>query len=381
MNPRLSFILPCQNEEQALPACLDEIREAIRMYDLQAEVIVVDNASSDRSAAIVKERQAAFPQLILAAEERPGYGLAYLKGFSLARGDYLFLADADHSYNFQEVDRFLARLDAGADLVIGNRFAHKLAKQTMPWSHKYLGNPFLSFLVKKLFKIKVNDIHCGARALKRSVLDQLSLRTGGMEFASEMIIKAGRARLRLDEVPISYRPRLGKSKLNSWRDGWRHLRFILIYSPLFLFLWPGLFLFGSGALLTAWFYFFTPVFFGLQLYVHPLFFSVILMILGYQLIFFGAFAKIYAVNHLGDRDDVLEKMFRHLTIEKAGSFGLLLALSGTLIYLAILIRWIASGFGSLDEIKNSIIALALSVLGVQTFFSAFMLSILGIKEK
>ena len=381
MEETISIIIPCLNEEVALPACLGEIKKAISQYFLKAEVIIVDNNSRDRSAVIVKEWQSSFPELILVSENREGYGLAYLKGFSVASGKYIFMADADNSYNFLEIDKFIKKLEEGSDLVVGNRFSGRMARKSMPFLHRYLGNPFLSFLVRLLFKVRINDIHCGARALKRQCLEKISLHTGGMEFASEMIIKASRADLKIAEIPISYRERLGSSKLHSLTDGWRHLRFILLYSPLLLFLLPGLVLFILGLAFTAIFYFYSPMIFGIQLYTHPLFFFSVMVVLGYQLIIFSGFSKIYAITHLGDSHRFLESFFKRLTIEKAGFLGIIMAVAGLGIYLNIFINWADSGFSSLNEIKNSIVALTLSILGVQTFFSAFMFSILGIKEK
>jgi len=381
MNPELSIIIPCLNEEEAIASCLLEVQKAIKEYSLAAELIVVDNNSKDKSAAIVRSYQNSFPELQLVREEREGYGLAYLKGFTVARGKYIFMADADSSYDFLEINKFLDKLKVGYDLVVGNRFAGLMVKKSMSWSHRYLGNPFLSFLVRFFFQVKINDIHCGARAISRAALDRINLHTGGMEFASEMIIKASRQKLKITEIPINYRPRLGESKLHSLTDAWRHLRFILLYSPLFLFLLPGTILFGLGLIFMALFYFFNPIFFGFQLYVHPLFFFSVMVILGYQLILFSGFSKVYAITHLGDSDHRLESLFKWLTIEKAGLVGILMALMGAVIYVIIFVSWVGSGYSSLDEIKNSIVALTLLVLGIETFFSAFMFSILGIKEK
>ena len=251
----------------------------------------------------------------------------------------------------------------------------------MPWLHRYLGNPFLSFLTRELFKIKIKDIHCGARAISRAALEKITLHTTGMEFASEMIIKAAKAGLKITEVPIVYQPRIGESKLKSFPDGWRHLRFMLLYSPNFLFLVPGAILFSLGAVLMAYFYFFSPKFIGVQLYVHPMFLFAVLIMVGYQIMFFAFFSRIYAVTYLGDKDRSIEYFFQKITLEKAGIFGLLLFLGGAALYLYIFSKWLHSGFGSLDEIKNSIVALTLVVLGIQTFFSAFMFSVLGIKER
>ena len=381
MNPEISIILPCLNEEQAIGSCLLEIQQAISAYSLSVEVIVVDNNSQDKTSEIVKHIQASFPELILVTEAREGYGLAYLKGLSLTNGRYIFMADSDGSYNFLEINNFISKLKDGFDLVVGNRFSGSMAKQSMSWSHRYVGNPFLSFLVRFFFGVKITDIHCGARAISHAALDKINLRTGGMEFASEMIIKASRQKLKITEIPINYRPRLGESKLHSLTDAWRHIRFILLYSPLFLFLLPGLSLLFFGIFFMGLFYFSNPILFGVPLYVHPLFFFCVMVILGYQLILFSGFSKIYAITHLGDSDIRIEKIFRWLTIEKAGLAGIVIALLGLIIYIIIFINWVRSGYSSLDEIKNSVVALTLLVLGIQTFFSAFMFSILGIKEK
>ncbi len=381
MHPKISIIIPCLNEEEAIGHCLEEINGAINKYNLDAEVIVIDNNSSDKTAAIAESKKPLFSQLLIIKEAREGYGLAYLRGFSQVKGEYIFMADADSSYDFYEINKFLDKLRDGDDLVIGNRFSGSMEKGAMTWLHRYIGNPILSRLVKLLFSIKINDIHCGARAFKANILNKVNFNTGGMEFASEMIIKAKKANLKISEVPITYRPRLGKSKLNSLTDGWRHLRFILLYSPLLLFFVPGLSLISVGLGAMIFFYFKNPEIFGIKLYVHPLFLFSLMIILGYQLIIFSAFSKIYAINHLGDQDKLIESWFKKITIEKAGSLAIAMILIGVLIYLIIFANWINSGFSSLNAIKSSIVALTLIVLGAQTLFSAFMLSILGIKEK
>jgi glycosyltransferase involved in cell wall biosynthesis len=384
--------------------------KTIQRYSLQAEVIFVNNGSSDTSREILLSNLKNFPELHVIDEPNVGYGSAYLAGLGVARGEYIYMADCDDTYDFGEIPRFLEKLKGresgdthnthgnpsgyeipsecnthiGADLVVGNRFAKIHKKNTrldMPWHHQYIGNPLLSFLVKAFFKVKIHDIHCGARAIRRSAFERIVLYTRGMEFASEMIIKCAKQDMRIEEIPITYRARIGTSKLNSFSDGWRHLRFILLYSPLVLFLLPGALLFLLGFVSMGIMYFATPQIFGLQLYVHPMFFSSLLMIVGYELILFAGFARTYAITHLGDKDTFLEPLYRKITIEKAGLVGIILSTIGGAIYIFIFAKWIRSGFGSLDEIKNGVVALTLITLGIQTFFSAFMFSILGIKEK
>jgi len=376
----ISIILPCKNEEFGLQKCLDQIKETIRNCRLNVEIIVVDNNSTDRSRKILTQNQLSLPELLVVDQPIDGYGSAYLKGFECARGEYIFMADSDGTYDFRDIPRFLDEINKGYDMVIGNRFATSIPKDSMSLLHR-IGNPVLSFVTRMLFKIKIKDIHCGQRMIKRSALSKIVLYTAGMEFASEMIIKAARQNLKIAELPISYSPRLGDSKLRTFSDGWRHLRFLLLYSPLFLFMIPGFLLFLLGTLSMFVLYFFEIRMFEIQLYIHPMFLSSLLILAGYQIIFFAGFAKVYAVTHLGDNNKTIIKLFKHITIEKAGFVGLCAIITGIVIYSSIFISWIDSGFGPLNEIKNSIIALTTIVLGVQTFFSAFMFSILGIKEK
>jgi glycosyltransferase involved in cell wall biosynthesis len=381
IKPQISIILPCLNEEKAISSCLDEIRRTIKNNSFSVEVIVVDNDSTDNTASILSIYQKNFPELVIVNEKERGYGFAYLKGLSISRGEYIFMADSDGTYNFSEIPLFIDKLKNGFDLVIGDRFSNRMEKDSMPWSHKYIGNPILSSLVRLFFGVKIHDIHCGARAITREALSKLNLYTGGMEFASEMIINAKKENLKITEVSIEYRVRVGESKLNSLADGWRHLRFILLYSPLVVFLLPGLFIFLSGIVLMFIFYFFEPIFFGIKFYTHPIFLFSLMIILGYQLIVFSLFSKIYAITHLGDKNKFIESIFSYITLEKIIFIGIIISIIGIYMYLSIFRNWINSGFGSLDEIKGSIVGLTIIVLGVQTFFSSFMFSILGIKNR
>ncbi|MDP7196062.1 MAG: glycosyltransferase family 2 protein, partial [SAR202 cluster bacterium] len=309
-----------------------------------------------------------------------GYGNAYLEGIKKARGLYVFLADSDTTYDFQEIPRFLKELDNGYDMIIGNRLTGNIEKGAMPFLHRYIGNPFLSFLLRLFFKIPIHDAHSGMRALKRNVFLNLNLRTTGMEFATEMIIKAGKQHLKIKELPISYYKRKGISKLRSFTDGWRHLRFMLLYSPLFLFFIPGLFLFLVGLSTLLWFYFGNPVIAGVPFFFHPMFISTLLVIIGYQIMGFAIFAKTFAITHLGEESLFMNKLHRHITIEKGSVIGIFITFLGLLIFGFMLTSWIRNGFGELNEIKNSILALTLIVVGIQTVFSSFMLSILGVKD-
>jgi len=380
--PELSIILPCRNEEQALPYCLTQIKETIQKNNLNAELIISDS-STDNSLEVIKQFAKQNPNqlnLKIIKHNKAGYGIAYLEAFKHIKGKYVFMADSDGTYDFSEIPNFLNALKQGYDFVIGNRFSKQIEKGAMPWSHKYIGNPILSGLLRIFFKTSVKDSHCGMRAITKQALDKLNLQTTGMEFASEMVMKVLKNNLKIKQLPISYKKRIGKSKLNTLSDGWRHLRFMLLYSPLFLFFIPGLILFLLGLGSLIWFYFTNPVIFNITFYTHPMFLSSLLTIIGYQLIFFALFAKTYAITHLNEKSP-LEKIFKHISIEKAGTFGIILTIIGIIIYIFILVKWISSGFGSLNQIKNSILALTLIIIGIQTISSGFMLSILGIKEK
>lgn len=374
-NPEISIILPCRNEEKALSHCLKQIKEVVKNNKLDAEIIVSDS-SIDSSPRIARENN-----VILLKHDKEGYGIAYLEAFKITKGKYLFLADADGTYDFNEIPEFVRYLKEGYDLVLGNRLSGRIEKGAMPWSHKHLGNPILSKTLRLFFGTKIKDTQTGMRAIKKDSLQRLNLRTTGMEFASEMIIKAIKNKLNIKEIPINYKNRIGSSKLRPFSDAWKHFRFMLLYSPLFLFFIPGLISLLLGIESLIWIYFGDANILGLKLFYHPMFISSILTILGYQLIFFGFFAKTYSITHLGEESKFMERLYKHITIEKASITGILLGIVGLIIYIIIILKLIKSGFGDLSEIKNSIVALTFVTIGIQTIFNSFMLSILGIKEK
>ncbi len=374
-NPKISIILPCRNEEKALNFCLTEIEKTIKENNLDAEVIVSDS-SWDNSPEIAKKHS-----VILAKHDQEGYGIAYIEGFKNARGKYIFMADSDGSYSFDSIPDFIKELEQGNDLVLGNRFSGKIEKGAMPFLHRYLGNPLLSLVMRIFFKSKIKDAHCGARAIRKSFLEKLNLKTTGMEFASEMIIKSIRQGGKIKEMPITYRKRIGDSKLKSLPDGWRHLKFMLLYSPYYLFFLPGLIFFILGIASLTWLYLDNPEFLGITFYIHPMFIASLLVVLGYQLIIFSIFAKTYSVIHLEEKDHKIENLYKYLTIEKGILAGSIIGFLGLLILLMILVKWIQTELGSMEEIKNSIIASTLIIVGFQTIFSSFMLSILSITKK
>lgn len=371
--PEISIILPCQNEAEALPFCLKQIKKAIKQNRLSAEIIVSDS-STDKSPEIARSERA-----ILMKHDKNGYGMAYLEALKIAKGKYIFMADADGTYDFGEIPNFLKYLNGGCDFVIGDRFSGKMEKGAMPCSHK-LGNPLLSWILRLFFGTSIKDSHCGMRAISKKSLQKLNLQTTGMEFASEMVIKALKNNLKIKELPVNYYKRKGRSKLKTFSDAWKHMRFMLLYSPLFLFFIPGLAMLLIGIGSMFWFYFGHPEIFGIKLFYHPMFFSSLLMISGYQLVIFSVFAKTYSITNLGENEGNMNKVYKYLTIERASILGIIIILCGLIIYFLILAKWLKSGFGELNEIKNSIVALTLITLGIQTIFSSFMLSILGIKK-
>ncbi|MDP3881255.1 MAG: glycosyltransferase [Nanoarchaeota archaeon] len=371
----LSVILPCRNEEKALPECLKTIKQVLKENNINGEIIVSDS-SWDSSPKIAKQHE-----VRLIKHDKEGYGNAYLEAIKEAKGEYLFMADADGSYDFKEIPKFLQALKEGKDLVIGNRLEGNIEKEAMPWHHQYLGNPFLSSILRLFFKAKVKDAHSGMRAIRRKDFQKLNLRTTGMEFASEMIIKATKLGLKIKEMPINYYKRKGHSKLKSFSDGWRHLRFMLLYAPKFLFFIPGIIFLILGLLSFFLIYLGIISFLGITFVYHPLFLSSALIIVGYQLVIFSLFAESYALNHLQEKRPLIEKVCRKITLERAGILSIVSIILGSVIYLSILMKWINAGFGELQEAKNSLLALTLIVLGIQTLSSAFMLSILSIKEK
>lgn len=373
----ISIVLPCLNEADAIGACLDKILRVIAEQRLSAEILVVDNGSTDRSAEIAQAHGAR-----VVAQPVRGYGNAYLKGFSEARGQYIVMADADDTYDFAEISAFIAPLRQGYDLVNGNRFSGRMAPGAMTWSHRYIGNPLLSGLLNGFFHTGLRDAHCGMRAFTRDAAQRMHLRTGGMEFASEMIINASKTGLRMIEIPIGYHPRVGESKLNTWRDGWRHLRFLLLYSPTHLFLLPGALLMACGFLALTLLLPGPFPLFGHRWDVHAMVLACLVTLLGYQVVSLGCFARFYSLTeHLdGERDRLLRWLDQVFTLERGLALGALVTLIGLALDGFVFARWLAVHLGPLDEIRPAIYATTLVAIGVQTIFGAFFLSLLRIRK-
>ena len=284
--------MPCLDEEQGVGVCVETALAALAAMGVAGEVVVVDNGSTDRSAEVARAAGARVVE-----EPRRGYGSAYRRGFEEARGRYLVMGDADRTYPFEDLGRFVEPLMAGrCDLVMGDRLGGDILPGAMPWTHRWIGNPILSGMLRLLFHTRISDSHCGMRAFTREAYDRLALRTTGMEFASEMVVSALREHLRVEEMPITYHPREGESKLSGLRDAWRHVRFMLLYSPSYLFQLPGLLLMVVGAFLVLALAGGPRVLFGHRWDYHPLLFGAIALIVGYQLVLFDTFAKIFAAG-------------------------------------------------------------------------------------
>jgi hypothetical protein len=367
----VSVIIPCLNEEAAVGTVVDNAFEGIRRSGRSGEVVVVDNGSSDDSAAVAAARGAR-----VVSEERRGYGNAYLAGLAAAQGEYLVMGDADDTYPLQDLAPFVDRLEQGDDLVIGSRFNGTIHGDAMPFLNRFVGNPVLTGLLNLLFGVKVSDAHCGMRALRREALPVLDLHSTGMEFASEMVFKAYRRGLTVSEIPIDYYPRVGESKLNRFGDAWRHVRFMLLYSPSWLYLVPGSILLVLGvigmlALATG-----PTDIFGRTWQIHTMLGFVALTLIGGQVIQLGVFARTYARVRIGERDPLLERLGEHLRLEHGLLIGgglILLAVAGLT---AVAVEWASNGFGVLGRVYETALLVTVLGLGLQVAFGAFFLALL-----
>lgn len=372
--PLVSVVIPCLNEEQNIEQCVRDAQAALAAGGFNGEVIVVDNASEDRSAEVA---EAAGARVV--PERRRGYGSAYLAGFAAARGEYIVMADADLTYDFGEIARFVAELQDGAELVMGDRMDN-IKPGAMPWLHRYVGNPLLTGILNLFFRTGVGDAHCGMRALRRDVLPVLDLRTTGMEFASEMVIRASKQNLVISEVPIEYHPRGGESKLSSFRDGWRHLRFLLVHSPTHLFIIPGLVMAALGVLVSATVLFNINVL-GRRWDLHTLIGGSLLTIVGSQVLAMGLCAHAYGTYFMGEKDEWFDRARTRFRLEHGLALGGAILLAGFALGGVIIGRWISRGFGALAEERLAIVAATLVIVGLQVFFSSFLLSILGLRRR
>ena len=375
--PEISVVMPCLNEEETLGFCIQKAKDTIAKNNLDAEVVIADNGSTDRSVEIAESMGARVVHV-----PHKGYGNAYLGGFAGAKGKYLMMGDSDDSYDWTEIPRFMEPLRQGYDMVMGTRLKGTILPGAMPFLHKYLGNPVLTWILNLLFRTGISDSHCGMRSFTREAYERMHLHTTGMEFASEMVIKASKARLKIAEIPITLHPdkRTRPPHLRTWRDGWRHLRFMLMYSPTWLFLIPGLILFVLGIAAMAVLYPGPVQMFGREIDLHTMLLGSLLTILGTQVMSTGLFAKVYSYErHFDQQDPILNSLARHFNLERGLILGLLVFAAGFALDLSVLIQWIRVDFGELQAFRPAVLGGTLMAVGAQVLFSSFFLSMLSVK--
>jgi glycosyltransferase involved in cell wall biosynthesis len=378
----LSIVMPCLDEAETLEACILKARGCLDANGIRGEIVVADNGSRDGSPEIAERAGARLVRVV----ER-GYGSALMAGIEAARGEFVVMGDADGSYDFSDLMLFLERLRAGDELVMGNRFLGGIGPDAMPPLHRYLGNPVLTGLGRLFFRSPCGDFHCGLRGFRRDAVLGLGLQTTGMEFASEMVVKATLAGLRVSEVPIAL-SRDGRSRaphLRSWRDGWRHLRFLLVYSPRWLFLYPGALLMLAGITGGASIMAGARTVGGVAFDVNTLMYAAAAVFIGFQSILFAVFTKFYAINEgLLPEDPRLTRLFRVITLEVGLAVGATLVLIGLAASIWAVTDWGQRSFGDLDpqrSLRVIVPAVLALVLGFQIVLSSFFLSVLGLGRR
>ena len=375
----VSVVIPCLNEANSIAICVEKAQKAFAEAGLRGEVVVADNGSTDGSIEIAEKHGA---RVIPVAQR--GYGSALKAGIRASRGAFIIMGDADDSYDFGEVPRFVEEWRKGNEVVMGNRFAGEIKPGAMPWHHKYIGNPGLTALLNLFFHSGMHDSHCGMRGFTREVFDRMDVRSSGMEFASEFVIKAAQLGAKKSEIPITlWRDKRGRPPhLRSFRDGWRHTRFMLLYAPNWLFILPGGLLMALGLFLTCWLLphprRLSP---GVVLDVHTMIFGVIFTLMGAQILATGAFAKVFSYAERFDRNTVsLKRILKRVTFESGLLLGGVLFLLGVSGCAYIAWQWAASGFGPLQQVREVLFWSMWLFLGVQIVFSSFFLSMLGISR-
>ncbi|GLS40351.1 dolichol-P-glucose synthetase [Mesorhizobium tianshanense] len=376
----LTILMPCLNEAETLAICIGKAKAFLDKAQISGEVLIADNGSTDGSQQIAAARGARVVQVA-----RKGYGAAILGGIAAARGRFIIMGDADDSYDFGALEAFVSRLRDGADLVMGNRFQGGIESGAMPPLHRYLGNPVLSFVGRLFFRIKTGDFHCGLRGFNIDSIRKLDLQTTGMEFASEMVVRGALAGLRIEEVPTTLKPD-GRSRpphLRTWRDGWRHLKFLLVYNPRWMFFIPGTVLCGLGTLFAALLVFGPlTVIDNLSLDLNTFVAACFMVVTGVQLITFGVISRYYAeITGILPRSRRSDWLTRTMSTDRlAANAGICFA-GGVLFFGYAVLRWAHLGFGPLDDSEIPrivVLGLSLIVISFQAFFSAFLLGVLEI---
>jgi hypothetical protein len=381
----VTIVMPCLNEAETLADCIAAARRGLSAAGVEGEILIADNGSTDGSQDIARKLGARVVDV-----PKKGYGHALRYGMEAAKGKFLIMGDSDRSYDFGEIKPFVEKLRAGADLVMGCRMPSgggKIIPGAMPWKHRWIGNPALTFIGRLLFRCPAHDFHCGLRALTTQAFEKMDLRTTGMEFASEMVIKAALRGLRIEEVPITLH-KDGRSRpphLRSWRDGWRHLRFMLLFSPRWLLLYPGIFLFALSAGVFTRLLAGPITLAGVRFDLNSLDISGITLLFGYQMILLACFVRIFAYTRgFLPPNHILSRAFGFFTLEKGLLSGLAITLAGIALIGITLADWAARGFGDLDPLANTrpvIAGRTLISIGLQTFIFSLVFSYLGLDEK
>ncbi|MBN1482205.1 glycosyltransferase family 2 protein [candidate division KSB1 bacterium] len=375
----VSVVMPCLNEHETVALCIRKAKETLNQLGVTGEIVVADNGSTDGSQDIARALGAR-----LVEERERGYGNACRAGIARAQGDYIIIGDSDNSYDFADIECFYEKLIDGYDVVLGTRMKGTIQKGAMPWLHRYIGNPFLTGLLNIIFRPGISDAHCGMRAFTKQAFEKMALQTTGMEFASEMVIKAALLHLKITEIPITlYRDgRSSAPHLRPFRDGWRHLRFILLHSPSSLYMVPGFFMLGLGMLSMIIMLVKSVPEDERIVNLYPMVLGSLLAILGFQTIAVGIYARIYAVTHNFAPDGpFLKKMFRVLNLERGLALGAFVFLLGFLLGIYIFIQWSQNFSGQFVELRLALFSSTLMIFGTQIIFSSFFLSMLGIERK
>ncbi|MCE8422715.1 MAG: glycosyltransferase family 2 protein, partial [Candidatus Methanoperedens sp.] len=360
--------------EKTIGICIQKALKTLKKEGLEGEIIIPDNSTDNsRDIAIKMGVKVVIPL-------NKGYGNAFLEGFKHARGKYILLADADDTYDLREIPKFLKPLmRKDADLVMGTRLKGEIKRNSMPWLHRYIGNPLLTNTLNELFKTHLSDAHCGMRAITREAYDKLDMISEGMEYASEMVIEAARKKLIITEVPVTYYARMTPSKLHSWGDGWRHLRFMMLYNPTPFLSIPGFLILVLGIFMTA-----TLSIRGNveTTSLHSFILGSILLLIGTQMIATGSYMQVYGIVHNRiDKTAFTEKILDYHSLEFGLIFGLLLFFGGLVLGSNVILKWISSGYGSLSEVENAVISMTIAALGVQIIFSTLIISIFMLEKK
>ena len=378
----VSVVMPCLNEAETLETCIRKAQRALAESQITGEIVIADNGSTDGSVDIAERLGA---RVVRVAAK--GYGSALMGGIATSAGKFIIMGDADDSYDFGDIPKFVAQLRQGSQLVMGNRFRGGIKPGAMPPLHQYFGNPGLTRIGRLFFRSPVGDFYCGLRGFRKDAYGTLGLRTTGMEFATEMVVKATLLKLKIDEVPTTLSPD-GRSRpphLRTWRDGWRTLRFFLLYSPRWLFLYPGLALMVTGIALGLWLLPSPRTVGSVTFDVHTMLYCAAMVLLGFQAMAFAVFTKVFAITEgLLPPDPVLDQLFRYITLEVGIGVGGLLVLAGLVTSIVAVRTWDIQHFGPLDyahTMRIVIPAALLLILGAQTIFSSFFLSVLGLRRR